>query len=253
MSPNKCCELDPMPTWMIRDCIEEVLPLMTKIINLSLRSGEMPDDLKLAIIKPLLKKLCLDLVKQNYRPVSNLAFLGKLIERIVALQIIDYLQANNLIDMFQSAYRKYHSKETALLRDILMHLDKSDTVMLVLLDLSATCDTIDHEILFKRMEKSCGIKGKVLKYLKSYLTEWKQKVVIGDSESSLRDLKYGVPQRSVLGPILFNIYMAPLGDLIRKYGLQYHIYADDTQIYIAFSSLHKDVSAKAKCNMGKYH
>ncbi len=80
VSPNKYCELDPMPTWMIRDCIEEVLPLMTKIINLSLRSREMPDDLKLAIIKPLLKKLGLDLVKQNYRPVSNLAFLGKLIE-----------------------------------------------------------------------------------------------------------------------------------------------------------------------------
>ena len=90
-SPNKFCELDPMPTWMIRDCIEEVLPLLTKIINLSLTLGEMPKDLKLAIIKPLLKKLGLDLVKQNYRPVSNLAFLGKLIERIVALQIVNHL------------------------------------------------------------------------------------------------------------------------------------------------------------------
>ncbi len=140
-----------MPTWIIRDCIEEVLPLITKIINLSLRSGEMPDDLKLAIMKLFLKKLDLDLVKQNHRPVSNLAFLGKLIERIVALQIVDYLQANNLIDMFQSAYRNYHSSETVLLRvqnDILMHLDKSDTVMLVLLDLLAAFGKIDHEILF---------------------------------------------------------------------------------------------------------
>ncbi len=145
-SPNNFCELYPMPTWIIRDCIEEILPVLTKIINLSIRFGEMPDDLKLAIIKPILKNLGLDLVKQNYRPVSYLAFL---IERIVALQIVDHLQANNLMDMFQSAYRKYHSTETALLRvqnDILMHLDKYDTVMLVLLDLSAAFDTIDHEI-----------------------------------------------------------------------------------------------------------
>ncbi len=175
-SPNKFCELDPLPTWIIRDCIEEVLPLLTKIVNLSRTCGEMPDDLKLAIIKPLLKKLGLDLVKKNYRPVSNLSFLCKLIERIVALQIVDHLQANDLIDTFQSTYRKYHSTETVLLKvqnDILMHLDKSDTVMLVLLDLSAAFDIIDHKILFDRLEKRCGIRGNVLKLLISYLTDRK--------------------------------------------------------------------------------
>ncbi len=154
-APNKFCELDPVPTWIIRDCIDEVLPLLTKIVNLSLMHGKMPDDLKLAIIKPLLKKLGLNFIKKNYRPVSNLSFLGKLIERIVALQIVTHLQANNLIYIFQSAYRKY-STETALLRvqnDILMHLDKSNTVMFVLLDLLAALDTIYHNILFKRTQK----------------------------------------------------------------------------------------------------
>ncbi len=105
------------------------------------------------------------------------------------------------MDIFQSAYRKYHSTETALLRvqnDKLMHLDKSDTVMLVLLDLLAAFDTIDHNILFKRMERICGIKGNAFKFLKSYLTDRKQKVVIGDNESTTRDLKYGVPRGSVL-------------------------------------------------------
>ncbi len=253
-SPNKFCDLDPLPTCIIRDCIEEVLPLLTKIVNLSLTYGEMHDDLKLAITKLLLKKLGLDLFKKNYRPVSNLSCLGKLIERIVALQIVNHLKANDLMDTFQSAYRKYHSTETVLLRvqnDILMHLDKSDTVMLVLLDLSAAFDTIDHKILFDRMEKRGGIRGNVLEFLRSYLTDRKQTVVIGDNESTTRDLKYGVPQSSVLGPILFNIYMSPLRDLLRKHGLQYHIYADDTQLYIAFSPLDTGDCNKAKLNMKK--
>ncbi len=112
-SSNKFCELVPIPTWMIKECSDKVLPLLTKIINLSLSLGEVPKDLKLGTIKPLLKKLGLDLVKENYRPVSNLAFLRKLIKRIVALQIVDHLEANNLMDIFQSAYRKYHSTETA--------------------------------------------------------------------------------------------------------------------------------------------
>ncbi len=122
----------------------------------------MQDDVKLAIIKPLLKKLGLDLIKQNYIPVSNLSFLEKLIERIVALQIVDHLQANILMDIFQSAYRNYDSIEMTILReqnDILMHLDKSHMVMLVLLCLSAAFDTIGHTILFSRMEKNAVLRS----------------------------------------------------------------------------------------------
>ncbi len=88
-----------------------------------------------------------------------------------------------------------------------MHLDQSDTVMLVLLDLSAAVHTIDYKTLFDRLEKRCVIWGNVLKFLRSYLTDRKQKVVIGENESTTRDLKYGVPQGLVLGPILFNIYV----------------------------------------------
>jgi hypothetical protein len=253
-SSNKFSELDPMPTWMLRDCIDEILPALTKIVNLSLKLGEMPKELKLAIIKPLLKKLGLDLVRKNYRPVSNLAFLGKLIERVVALQIVDHMNGNNLMDIFQSAYRMYHSTETTLLRiqnDILMQLDKGSAVILVLLDLSAAFDTIDHGILLKRMAKRCGIKGTVLKWIKSYLSDRKQKVVIDGQESETKDIKYGVPQGSVLGPILFTIYMQPLGELIRKQGLDYAIYADDTQLYIAFSPIDSESTANAKINMEK--
>ncbi len=131
---------------MININIDEVLPLLTKIINLLLTLREMSNDLNQAL---LLMNLSLDLVKQNYRPVSNVAFLGKLTKRIVALQIDDHLQANNLMDTVQSANREYHSTETALHNAILMHLDKSNAVILFLFDLLTTFDTIYQNIVLK--------------------------------------------------------------------------------------------------------
>ncbi len=134
----------------------------------------MPTSLKKAIIKPMLKKLCLALINKNYRPVSNLAFLSKLIEAVVVLQLVDHLLNNGLMDKFQSPNRESHSTETALLRvqnDTLMELDKGKVVMLVLLDLSAAFDTIDHEILLKRLSIRCGINGTALKWFQSYLKE----------------------------------------------------------------------------------
>ncbi len=99
-SPNKYCELDPIPTNLIRECIDKILPLLTKIINLSLQLGDMPTSLKKAIIKPMLQKLGPELINKNYRPVSNLVCLSKLIERVVALQLVDHLINNGLMDQF---------------------------------------------------------------------------------------------------------------------------------------------------------
>ncbi len=147
--------LDPISTSLIK----EVLPLLNWIINISLQIGDMPKVLKKAIITPLIKKLGIELINRNYRPVSNLAFLSKLIERTVAIQLMNHL-SENLTDSFQSAYRKGHSTETALLKvqnDILMEMDKDNAVLLVLLELSAVFDTIDQEILLKRLSTRCGI------------------------------------------------------------------------------------------------
>ena len=158
--PNKYCALDPIPTWMLRDCLEEVLPTLTKIINLSMQLGDVCDSLKHAIIKPLLKKMGLELIEKNYRPVSNLTYISKLIERAVAQQLLNHLRENNLWDIYQSAYRMFHSTETALLRvrnDILMNMDKRNVIMLVLLALFAAFDTIDHKILLRRLSERCGI------------------------------------------------------------------------------------------------
>ena len=144
-STNKSCTLDPMPTSLVKDCIYVLLPIITKMINLSLESGLFTDDWKCALVPPLLKKPGLDLLFKNYRPVSNLQYVSKLTERMVFEQIHTHMMTHSLYPEFQSAYRKNHSTETALVRvtnDILMKMNIQEVTLLVMLDLSATFDTL---------------------------------------------------------------------------------------------------------------
>ena len=125
------------------------------------------------------------------------------------------------------------STKTALIRlhnDILCRLDNNESVLLVSLDLSAAFDTIDHDILLQRLEMDFGITGSCLIWFKSYLTGRKLRVVIDGTTSEVRDLKYGVPQGSVLGPKLFTMYLRPLGKIARKHNVMIHIYADVCQL-----------------------
>ena len=142
---NKSCTLDPMPTSLVIDCIDVLLPIITKMIDLSLESGLFTDDWKCALVLPLLKKSGLDLLYKNYRPVSNLQYVSKLTERMVFEQIHTHMMTHSLYPEFQSAYRKNHSTETALVRvtnDILMKMNIQEVTLLVMLDLSATFDTL---------------------------------------------------------------------------------------------------------------
>ena len=240
-SPTKSCTLDPIPTWLLKQCQDELVPVLTLIVNTSLECAEFPQELKKAFVTPLIKKAILDCeILKNYRPVSNLSFLSKLIERIVCIQLVDHLKCNNLYEIFQSAYRQLHSTESALLRvhnDLLQAVDTHGGAILVLLDLSAAFDTIDHDKLLALLERSFGISGKVLQWFNTYLKDRTQTVQIGSSLSEDQKLSFGVPQGSVLGPILFTIYTTPLGSLIRRHGLTFHLYADDTQLYIAFKPI----------------
>ena len=139
--------------------------------------------------------------------------------------------------MFQSAYKVAHSTEIALLEvqsDILNAIDKQESVLLLLLDLSAAFDMVDHVILLSRLNTRYGIKGNALHWFASYLKEHRQFIQVENIRSSSVELQWGVPQGSILGPILYTLYTAPLGDIIRKHGLQFHLYADDCQIYVSF-------------------
>ena len=123
-------------------------------------------------------------------------------------------------------------------------MDKSCGVFLVLLDLSAAFDTIDHDILIKRLHDNLGLSWTALAWMNSYLRGRSQSVVINATKSEPADLQYGVPQGSVLGPILFTIYTSPIGAIAKRHNLEIHLYADDTQIYIFFKT--KDFKSQAE-------
>ena len=154
-SATKLCEPDPIHTWLVKECMLELLPLITAIINNSITSGVYPCLYRQAIVRPLLKKTGLDLIEyKNYRPVSNLFFISKLIEKAVSLQLEHYLSPNNFLDIYQSGYRMYHSTETALLKitnDILMNQNEQCSTTLVAIDLSAAFDLVNHSILLERL------------------------------------------------------------------------------------------------------
>ena len=141
--------------------------------------------------------------------------MSKVIEKVVAKQLSGHLESNSLFDPMQSAYRANHSTETALLKvhnDIVRAIDSGKAVAVVALDLSAAFDTIDHTILLKRLEKRFGVRGSAHAWMRSYLSKRTQEVTVKDAVSDPFPLKYGVPQGSVLGPLLFTAYTSPLGE-----------------------------------------
>ena len=167
---------------------------------------------------------------------------------MAALQLQEYLKNCNLHAKSQSGYRSFHSVETAMVsvsNDILMSLDKGEEVVIILLDFSSAFDTIKHDNMLKRASHRFGISGKALDWIKSYLTGRTHTVVIGKDHSSSHVLSQGVPQGSVMGPILFTMYTSPLESLIDQHGVNKMFYADDTQLYVAFKRTNlDDVSLK---------
>ena len=174
-SPAKSCSLDPIPTQFLFQHIDVLIDSVTTIVNDSLISGVMPLCFRQAIISPLIKKPNLDQNElKNYRPVSNLSFLSKVIEKAVSAQLTEHLLNNSLFEPHQSAYRKFHNTETALVKitnDLLLSADERKVSVLALLDLSAAFDTIDHSLLIQRLELDFGLKGNVLNWFRTYLED----------------------------------------------------------------------------------
>ena len=172
----------------------------------------------------------------NYRPVSNLCLIAKILEKLVLSQVSSYLNSHNLCNTCQSAYCPDHTTESALLKvdnDLFLSLDKGNISVLALLDFSSAFNTIDHHILVQRLHTDFEFADTVLQWFSSYLTDCTHYVSLSNHCSAFAPVHSCVPQGSVLGPILFTMYTKPLSAIIDSHSIIHHSFADDLQLYMS--------------------
>ncbi len=232
--PDKSSAVDPLPTKVLKDISDLVAPYISELFNRSLSAGHYPSDFKHAFITPIVKAGKDPTDVESYRLIAKLSVLSKLFERMIAHQIWGHPLQFNLLPAVQSGFRPGHSTESAILHvlsDLLDAVDRGDFAMLTLLDLSTAFNTVDHHILLERLRRSFGFTDSALAWITSYLSGRTECVRRGDSCSTMTTLTCGVPQGSVLGPVMFIMYTADLPSIVQQHGLSLHLYADDTQIY----------------------
>ena len=235
---SKSCELDPIPPTIFKKLLNKLAPLITKIVNVSLTQGEFSKDWKTAVVRPLLKKISLELIHANFRLVSNLSFLSKVVKRCMLLQLSDHCKMFNLQPDYQSAYREDYSCKTAFLEirnDILWAMERQSIISLVTIDLSAAFDTVDHNTLLHILNAKYGIEDTALKWFNQYLRLRSFKVTINGYYSKPKDLTVSVPQGSCSGANIFNPYCLPLQEVVPD-SLQLSGFADDHSVRREFKA-----------------
>lgn len=224
----------------LKPVIEIVAPSIAQLINLSLATAEVPVVWKTAVISPIFKNGSKDVIA-NYRPISLLPLLSKILEKAVCYQVMKYLESNSLINKNFSGYRRFHSTTTALIKitdDILKNMERGLVTSLILTDLSKAFDTVEHNKLLIKLSKY-GFDYHSIFWFNSYLSSRVQHVKVDGTLSKESHLQCGVPQGSVLGPVLFMIYLNDLPLALAEntrpspFPTHLHGYADDTQMYNA--------------------
>ena len=245
LAPKSSCGRDGISTKMLRQIADVIIIPVTIIINQSLSTGIFPDRLKIARVIPLFKKDDVHILG-NYRPISLLPCLSKILEKVVFIQVYKYFVDNNLFYDSQYGFRKRHSTELAsleLVDRIYNSLDQGKAAISVFLDLSKAFDTLDHAILFQKLS-FYGIGGTALNWFKSYLHNRFQYVDYNGHCSDLLPLTTGVPQGSILGPLLFIIYINDINYACNHF--KAIIYADDTNLFSSICSFATTVDSSQR-------
>ena len=238
MMPSKSCELDYMGTDKINKILHTCIQSITKIVNLSLSKGTFSNQWKTAIVKPLIKDKKKGIVYTNYRPVSNLSFISKVVERCTLQQLMQHCNISTLLLDFQSAYQKHHSCKMSLLKltnNILWGMENQQAMAMIILDLSAAFDTVDHELLLQVLNYKFGVTGTALYWYKNYMIPRKFKVSINGTYSNEKTINFSVPQGSVQGAFLLIAYASTIQDVM-KIDLILTGFADDHSICKQFKS-----------------
>ena len=232
---NKFSPSDPLPIKLLKNCSDILSPFIAFLFNLSFSSGVFPSAWKFTTITPTLKKGMTDSSSPtSFRPIAKLSHLSKLIERIVSAQLRCHLNSHNLLPLEQSAYRPFHSTESAVLKvtsDIFQTLDHGNLSLMSFLDFTAAFDTVDLDILCRRLSTSFGIQGRALDWIFSFVNNRPHNVVFASSSSLPTVATCGIPQGSVLGPLLFILYVHDIPAIVKRHNLNLHMYADDVVIY----------------------
>ena len=228
-----------IPTEILKLIKHNICYPLKEIINLSFATGVYPDKLKIAKVIPIFKNKGDQLLVSNYRPISLLSNINKIFEKLVFSRLYSFLTLHNCIYDLQFGFRAKHSTNHALLsltEMIREALDNSDFACGIFIDLQKAFDTVDHQILLKKLEHY-GVRGLANNWFRSYLTNRKQYVSVNGYNSTEQNMNYGVPQGSVLGPLLFLIYINDLNNAI-KFCTTHH-FADDTNLLFVDKSLKK--------------
>ena len=240
---TKTCALDIMPTAGLKEVLGTILPSLAHLVNESLDQGAFYTNWKEALAKPLVKKISLGTTMTNYRPVSNLQFISKIVERVTLDQFKQHCNSNSLLPNYQSAFRKYYSCETSLVKlvnNILWAMEKQLVTVVVILDLIAAFDTVDHDMLLDVLDKQYGIVGTARQWYTSYLKPRTFKVSIRGTTSHPQQLDYSVPQGSVQGTFLFIAYASTLDLVVQPSGLELNGFADDQTTFKPSKLDHKE-------------